>query len=867
MARPAADAGGTMGLRARVLALTGMAFAVLVVVLYGSLRAITLGRFAELEAREVQRDVERAAASLQREIDGLETVCTDWAQWNDTYQYMTAESPEYEAANLVLAAIANLDLDAIVFVRPTGEVRRGVGLDPGRTSMRPIPGALLPALARGRVLARSVEHPRRSGLLALPEGVMVVAARAILTSEGSGPSRGTLVMARFLTAARVRALAAGLRLELEATPFATLPETVAGHPREALAAAPAPVVVPLGADRVAGLAVLRDMTGQPALALRVDTSRSIYQEGLATTGHLFIALVLATCVIAGGVLLLLERTVLAPLARLGAALEAIGVAGTPTGRVPGEGKGELARLARQANDMLDALEAGRERLRASEARFRHLVETAPDVIFTVVTPAGRITSLSPAFERLTGWPAAHWIGRKALALVAPPDRGRALRTIAGLLGGEAPPSFDVRVRTASGEPVDCDIAAARESTGGRPAGILGVARDITTRKRLEAEVVHAQKMQAIGMLTGGVAHDFNNLLQAQMSLVQLLRWRREDTARQERIVGELETLIRRGAALTRQLLVFARKDVSKPEELDLADVLRDGVLLAQRLVRENVQVDAAVEGGRMPILGDRGQLGQVLLNLVTNAADAMPDGGRIALRAGRAGASEAFVEIADTGVGIPGEVKARMFEPFFTTKEAGHGTGLGLAVVDSIVTAHGGRVSVQSVLGAGSTFRVTLPLRTEPAVAVAQIPSDVAPLAEGRGERVLLVEDEDGAREALRETLTSLGYDVLAVVSAEDAGLVSAEPEYELLLTDQMLPGAAGIDLATGLVDRWPNLAVIVMSGYSEGQVLRQAVRRQQVRFLQKPFDLATLTSEVRAALDARTAALAGSTGQSDGRA
>ncbi|HPW55242.1 MAG: PAS domain S-box protein [Thermoanaerobaculaceae bacterium] len=847
-----------MGLRARVLVFTSLAFAVLIGMLYGSLRAIALPRFTELESQEVRRDVERAVEGLQRELDALETVCADWAQWDDTYRFMVEDHPEFEAAALVLASLANLDLDAVVFVAPSGDIRRAIGLDPGRTRVQPIPSELLPALTAGRALGRTADQPRRVGLVALPEGVMLVAVRAILTSKASGGSHGSLVMARFVSAEKIRALGTSLRLDIAATVFAAVPTSIAGLRREDLAAATVPSVVELDESRVAGLIVLRDLAGRPALLLRVDRSRSFYQQGRANIRSLLAALVVVTSLIAGGVLLLLEHSVLAPLSRLGTALRTIGVSGLPSGRVPVTGKDELARVARQINDMLEALEAGRERLRASEARFRHLVETAPDVIFTIATATGRITSLSPAFERLTGWPVTSWIGRKALALVAPPDRARAVRTVAGLLGGEASASLELRLRTASGGLVDCDIAAARESTGGPVTGVLGVARDITTRKRLEAEVVHTQKMQAIGMLTGGVAHDFNNLLQAQMSLVQLLRWRREDAARQERIVGELETLIRRGAALTRQLLVFARKDVSKREELDLADVLRDAVLLAQRLVRENICIEATIGTGKMPILGDRGQLGQVLLNLVTNAVDAMPDGGRIVLRAERVGAGEAYIEIADNGGGIPDEVKTRLFEPFVTTKKAGQGTGLGLAVVDSIVTAHGGRVSVQSVLGSGSTFRVTLPLRTETGPVAAASPSASVRLVEGRGERVLLVEDEDGAREALRETLVSLGYEVLAVASAEEAGVVPAAPEYELLLTDQMLPGAAGIDLATGLVDRWPDLAVIVMSGYSEGQILQRAVQRRLVRFLQKPFDLATLTSEVRAALDARAAALAG---------
>ncbi|HNX51518.1 MAG TPA: CHASE4 domain-containing protein, partial [Thermoanaerobaculaceae bacterium] len=731
-----------MSLRGRVLALTGLAFVTLVVALYGSLRAITHSRFADLEAREVTRDVERAAAGLRREIDGIETLCSDWAQWNDTYRFMVEDSSEFVDTNLVLASVANLDLDAIVFVRPNGEVRHAVGLNRGRTALQPVPPELVAALADSRTFGLTMENPRRSGLVTLPGDVMEVAARAILTSEARGPSRGTLIMGRFMTSEGIRRLGTSLRLSISAQRFSEPLAAPDAINHAALESATIPVVVPMDRNRVCGLTVLRDLAGKPSVILRVEEPRTVFRHGMETTRNLLLALVLATCLIAGVVLLLLEHSVLAPLASLGSALESIAASGSPSGRVPVEGRDELATVAKQVNTMLEALETSRERLQASEARFRHLVETAPDVIFTVVARSGRITSVSPAFERLTGWKPEVWIGRRALRLVAPPDRERALRVFATLLAGEAIAPLDVRVRNTQGALIDCDIAATREMIGAHAVGILGVARDITRRKQLEAEVVHAQKIQAIGMLTGGVAHDFNNLLQAQTSLAQLLRWRRDDTARQDRIVQDLEALIRRGAALTRQLLIFARKDVSKQEELDLGDVLRDGTLLAQRLVRENVSIQVTVGNGRMPILGDRGQLGQVLLNLVTNAADAMPDGGRLRLRAGRGEPGEVYIEVTDTGVGISDEVKTRLFEPFFTTKQAGHGTGLGLAVVDSIVTTHGGRVAVQSAPGAGSTFRVTLPLRIDaPAASRVETSSmGLPPLAVGRGERVLLVE-------------------------------------------------------------------------------------------------------------------------------
>lgn len=846
-----------MSLRGTVLVSTGLAFAVLAVVLGGSVRSVILDRFAALERAAVQENVERARAALHQDIEALERVCTDWAQWDDAYRFMVEDFPAFEQGNLELATLVNLDVDAVVFAAPGGEVRRAIGLDAVHKQLAAPPSTLLPALAASGVLGRTAEDPRRAGLLTLPDGVMLVAGRAILTSNATGPSRGTLVMAQRLTPERIRKLGQRVHVDVQMMPCAARPLASPADGCDGLSSSSAPAVVPLGTSRVRGRAVLPDVAGKPAMVLQLEQARAVYQLGLATIWQLLFALLAAVGLIAGAVLLFLEHSVLAPLARLGKAMAAIAATGSPGGRVPIAGRGELAAVARHANAMLEALASSRERLEASEARLRHLVESAPDVIFTVTVPAGRLATLNPAFARLTGWPPEKWIGQRALRLVAPRDRRRMLEAAAAAAGGTAPPSIEVQVRTGRGETTHCDIALAHDPSEEGGSVLFGVARDITLRKRLEAEVMQAQKMQVIGMLTGGVAHDFNNLLQAQLSLVQLVRLRRNDAARREQIVSELEALIQRGAALTKQLLVFARRDVSKREELDLADVLRDAVALSKRVVRENIRLEVASEGGRIPVLGDRGQLGQVALNLVANAVDAMPDGGRITLRVGLAGPGEAVFEVADTGCGMPEEVKTRIFEPFFTTKQAGHGTGLGLAVVDSIARAHGGRVSVESAPGCGSTFRVILPVHVAATRAEVRTPPALPPVARGHGERVLVVEDEEGAREALRETLESLGYHVEALASAEEAGLLPAEPEFDLLLTDQMLPGAAGIDLATGLVDRWPDLAVVVMSGYSEGEVLHRAVRSGQVRFLQKPFDLETLGRELRTALDARAAALA----------
>jgi CheY-like chemotaxis protein len=302
--------------------------------------------------------------------------------------------------------------------------------------------------------------------------------------------------------------------------------------------------------------------------------------------------------------------------------------------------------------------------------------------------------------------------------------------------------------------------------------------------------------------------------------------------------------VKRGAALTRQLLLFSRQEARRLEPLDLNQVVRQFSQM-MRLVRENVWVSLELGETAIPVMGDRGQLEQVLMNLVVNAADAMPQGGRLTIRTRRE-KDDAVLEVMDTGTGMDDETQSRLFEPFFTTKDASKGTGLGLSVVHGIVTSHGGRVEAESLVGRGSTFRVVFPVAVRPEVAPEPLGViDRARLATGAGERILVVEDEAGAREGLEQVLTMLGYRVTAVGSGTEADSLPPEPGFDLLLTDYLLPDVFGTDLAVRLRERWPAVQVVLMSGYAEDEAVRQKISQGRLRFLQKPFDMATLAREV----------------------
>lgn len=388
---------------------------------------------------------------------------------------------------------------------------------------------------------------------------------------------------------------------------------------------------------------------------------------------------------------------------------------------------------------------------------------------------------------------------------------------------------------------------------GALAGLVGVIVDITEQKQLQQQLYQAQKAELIGRLAGGVAHDFNNVLQAMMSLAQVLSLTERDTKRLSRL-KELEEHIRRGAQLTRQLLLFSHRETVKLERLDLEEVITGTMGLLRRLLRENVSLRSDQTGTPILIHADRGQVEQVVVNLALNGADSMPDGGLLVVRTGVRADGAAVLEVEDTGSGITEDVRSRIFEPFFTTKGRGRSSGLGLAVVDGIVSKHGGSIELETEVGRGSLFRIVLPRITD-ALQRSDDASGQAegPLAKGHGERVLVIEDEPGAREGLAETLAFLGYTVTTAATGEEALDLPTDPPMDAVLSDLVLPGRGGAEVVRQLQDRWQDLAVILMSGYTDDQTVQRQALDRSGRFLHKPFDANQIAGELAAALAGRS--------------
>jgi two-component system, cell cycle sensor histidine kinase and response regulator CckA len=494
---------------------------------------------------------------------------------------------------------------------------------------------------------------------------------------------------------------------------------------------------------------------------------------------------------------------------------------------------------------------------ASARRFHDLVQSLDAVVWEADADMRRFTFVSRQTERMFGYPVTRWLEEPGFwpKTVHPDDRARAIAAYAMLAERGLHHQLEYRLVAADGRAVQVsDVVHVCRDDLGVARTFSGVMVDITEQRSLEAQLRQSQKMEAIGRLAGGVAHDFNNLLSVVIGRTQMLLDERPELHRE---LSLIESTAERAAALTRQLLAFGRKQSREPRVLELGAVLTGLEPMLRRVIREDIELAVRPHPGGAYVEVDPVQIEQIVLNLVVNARDAMPAGGRLIIEVAdeaadrsagsgddAAGRRVALV-VSDTGVGMHPSTLAHMFEPFFTTKQPGEGTGLGLATVYGIVTQSGGEIGVESAPGHGTRFTIHLPRVDRPAATTAAAPGPAALM--GGTETILLVEDEPAVRALVRDVLVEWGYRVIAAASGDEALRLarSVETPIDLLLTDVIMPRMNGSALATRLVAARPGLKVLYMSGYSGETLLRDS----GTPLLPKPVIPAALIAKVREVL------------------
>ena len=505
-------------------------------------------------------------------------------------------------------------------------------------------------------------------------------------------------------------------------------------------------------------------------------------------------------------------------------------------------------------------------LRTSERRFRALVEESWDAV-ALFGADGTILYGSPATTRLLGYDLAEFVGRNAMELIHPDDRTAVLlRLQEATAAPRARVHVAARVRHKNGSWRYLEGVFTNLLDDPSVAAIVNNYRDVTDRRILEEQVVLSQKMEAIGRLAGGVAHDFNNILTAIGGYTDLLLADLAPDDQRRRDVEEIYRAAERAAALTQQLLAFSRRQVLQPKVINLNALVPEVERMLRRLIGEDILFATVLPPRLGNVRADPGQLEQVIVNLAVNARDAMPDGGRLTIETRNVELDESYaadhpsvrpgryvmLAVTDTGVGMDEETKARIFEPFFSTKVRGKGTGLGLATVYGIVQQTGGHIWPYSERGQGTTMRVYLPRVDEPADPIER-PGDVAPETLRGSETILLVEDEAPVRAVTRQLLQRNGYTVLEAPDGPTAlALVDGEKgsqHVDLLLTDVIMPGMSGRELAKQLKARRPEVRALFMSGYTDDAVVRHGMLEPGLAYLEKPFRPTALLRKVREVL------------------
>jgi len=530
--------------------------------------------------------------------------------------------------------------------------------------------------------------------------------------------------------------------------------------------------------------------------------------------------------------------------------------------VPIEYRGKPAILG-HVHDITERKKIGKA-LREREEQYRILFETVGDVVYSMDRDF-RVLSVSPSVEAFLGYRPDEIIGRKLaeLDLLAPEFLEKAFADVSRVMAGEqfAPSEYEFIAK--DGTRKLAEVRAASLYEGDEAVAIIAVIRDITEHRRLEQQLLQAQKMESIGTLAGGVAHDFNNILGGILGYASFMKVKITKDHPFFNYIDTIEKGAVRASELTAQLLAFARGGKYDTRPVNLNKVVDETLKLIGETFDKSIEIETRLMAELPTVEADAGQMQQVLMNLCINAADAMPAGGRLTLATGVETLSEelvrrqmdtppgpyAVLSVTDTGKGMDRKTARRIFEPFFTTKEEGKGTGLGLSMVYGVVKNHGGSVHVDTIPGRGTTFKIYLPASTKPE---AEEPAEVESLS-GGNECILVVDDEEPIRAMARDLLESYGYRVLLAENGLEAIDIYAgrKDDIALVILDMIMPKMGGRKAFLKLKELDPGVKALLSTGYSQDGKAQEILESGVIGYIQKPYQINKLLAKVRSVLDA----------------
>lgn len=825
-----------MTLRRTTAAIIVVTILGLVATTYGLSRVIVRGGFGELEHEYAQRDMDRAENAIELEIQQLRSTVLDWAFWDDTYAFARDGNDTYIPLNVTDSTFETLHLHLFGVYDASGKPLLERAFHPSLETELGYPGEIVAGLPLDEAPGEDLEL---SGITGTERGPLLWAARPILNSYGEGPPAGVLVMGRWLDEEAVGALSERTLLDVRILP-------ADGALLEA---------TELRGDTLLVRRPLLTVGGTEGYLVELAIPRDVYRRGETVSNALLVAVVVGGGTFGVALFLLIERFVVRRLRNLGRAMASLGQERGLAERLPHYGGDEVGRLAGDINQMLTTLEG-------FEARYRQVVETAAEGIFLIEN--GTVTFANDAGARLLGVPSAHDAVGVRAAEFLPASLRSTFETIEQRGGGPDALTLDATLNGLDGRlrPSELSISSVGTIEG---QAIQVVARDVTERleaeerrQAMERKFQETQRLESLGLLAGGIAHDFNNLLMAVLGNAGLARMSIEPGSEADEAVQEIEMGATRAAELTRQLLAYAGGGKLLVTRFDLSRVAHETQKLVRRIAGGQAAFELELPEGLPAVEADETQVRQVVMNLLTNAVDALDGGaGTVRIRtavcridaealsrtlhAPEADTGEYVVlTVEDSGVGIPPSHIDRIFEPFYSTK--GTGRGLGLSAVLGIVRSHGGAISVESTPAKGTTVRVMFP-----AVANAEAAGEKAALPRLGSGNVLAVDDEPAVLGVTSRMLSRLGYSVATAVNGIEAVEACRNGRFDLVVLDVTMPGKTGIEALDDIRKQEPELPVILMSGHSVEEIPSEAAYDDRTGFVQKPFTLSSLSEAIAA--------------------
>lgn len=866
-----------MTLRRKILLILVGVFVALIVLLYIAADQIAFRTLQRLEEQSGIRNVTRVAQTLENERINLRNSADDYGKWDETYQFFDAAyrqtldqtALDYQASNLSLENMRLLRLNLMLGVHSSGQILVQHALDLVNGSELPIPATFFEQSYPSLLQPTAANQPK-VGIIAYGDGLMLVASHPVLSHSEPGLNRGSLIFGRYIDDEFLQHIASLTLLDVAIYPIndRTQWPSAAQANQDAINATDAIVLKSLSADVMAGYQRLMSVDGAPVALLEVTMPRSIQQQGAISLNYL-VAILVALIIVFGIVVsYVMESMVLSPVTELRRYVSQIGASANLSTRLPVTGKDELTAVAQNINQMLDALENAQQAQRRTEARYRAIFEQASEGIVFADAHTHQLIAANAAFQQLTGYTANEIANLAVYDIVM---TGETAYTTS-LDHISAPQRFAVTEHTyrrKDGALINVEASAVLLPVDNEQAIYCMVVRDITERKQAETRLRQTQKLESLGLLAGGIAHDFNNLLTGMLGQTSLALDKIAPEHPAWLNIDKAVISARRAADLTRQLLAYAGRGQFQVEPLDLNQLIRENASLLETILTSQARLHLVLAPDLCLIAADRGQIQQIVMNLVINATEAITtESGDVtvttfeetltldhtkqyvggdSLPPGR----YVCLKVSDTGTGIDSEILAHIFDPFFTTKL--HGTGLGLSATVGIVRTHKGGLQVTSQVGQGTTFKILFP---------ALGPAPIAPIVHHsmtntaehnpvvRG-AVLVIDDEKSVREVVCDILEMNGLEVLVAHNGQVGVEIftAQQNKIDVVLLDMQMPVMNGAETFQALRAIDPNVKVILSSGYNEIEATGRFVDQGLAAFLQKPYDLDTLVAKVRSVL------------------